>query len=47
MSVYGKGPWQIASPDFSKLQMYFQGTRVLPAETNGKRVQLIEQNIPQ
>ncbi len=47
MSVYGKGPWQIASPDFSKLQMYFQGTRVLPADTNGKRVQLIEQNIPQ
>ncbi len=47
ISVYGKGPWQIASPDFSKFQIYFQGTRVIPADNNGKRIQLIEQEIPQ
>jgi len=47
MSVYGKGPWQIASPDFSKFQIYFQGTRVIPADNNGKRIQLLEQEIPQ
>ncbi len=45
MSVYGKGPWQISSPDFSKLQVYFQGTRVMPSDMNGKRIQLVEQPI--
>jgi len=46
-SVYGKGPWQIASPDFSRLQIYFQGARVIAPENGGKRIQLVEQNISQ
>ena len=45
MSVYGKAPWQVSSPDFSKLQVYFQGTRVMPSDMNGKRIQLVEQPI--
>jgi len=43
MSVYGKGPWQIASPDFAKFQIFFQGARVVPSDPNGKRIQLVEQ----
>jgi len=47
MSVYGTGPWNVASPDFSKMQIYFQGSRILPTNNSGKRMQLVEQIINQ
>jgi hypothetical protein len=40
-SVYGTSPWQVSSPDLSKIQIYFQGGRVtLPEGVN--RVKLME-----
>ena len=47
ISVYGSGPWNVASPDFSKMQIYFQGSRIMPTNNSGKRMQLVEQSINQ
>ena len=45
MSVYGKSPWQIVSPNLQKIQIYFQGARVNTALISGQTVQLVEQSI--
>jgi transcriptional regulator with XRE-family HTH domain len=44
-SVYGKGPWILASPDFSKFQIYFQGGRVLPPSNTATSMLLVEHDI--
>jgi hypothetical protein len=40
-SVYGVSPWQVSSPQLSKLQIYFQGWRVAVPEA-ATRVSLVE-----
>jgi hypothetical protein len=41
LSVYGVSPWQVSSPQLSKLQLYFQGGRVSLPEAS-TRVKLLE-----
>ena len=41
LSIYGVSPWQVSSPQLSKLQIYFQGGRVSLPEAS-TRVKLLE-----
>ena len=44
-SVYGAAPWQLSGSDLSKVQMYFQGWRVILPDNGSKRMALIEKPV--
>ena len=44
-SVYGVSPWQVSSPHLSKVQIYFQGGRVLTPDA-ATRMKLLEVPVP-
>ena len=41
-SVYGVSPWQVSSSNLQKIQIYFQGGRIVFPDENTHRVKLVE-----
>jgi hypothetical protein len=41
-SIYGVSPWQVSSSNLQKIQIYFQGGRIVLPDENARRVKLVE-----
>lgn len=45
-SIYGPSPWQLSGSNLQKVQIYFQGGRVVLPDVNDTRLQLVEKPLP-